>query len=233
MLKTMLAASVIVVGSASTTLALPLVPLQYDGTVDIYRATGTGNPTSADATWANALGATFLGSVTYTGALHFSTDTSGATPPDTTTVDQWLTSGGGSYVIDIVGETDFETFEISSPNINNDTALTTWFLFEGTTNSPKLQFIHDDGIQFCNGFFNTTSNECDDPFYDSRDPTTVETSAVLDWTGSDWSLVYAATNGDPSVLKVNAIPLPAAAWLLLGVSGGLIVAKRRSARNVA
>jgi hypothetical protein len=42
-------------------------------------------------------------------------------------------------------------------------------------------------------------------------------------------------NHDDYIVKVTvaAVPLPAAAWLLLGVSGGLIAAKRRSARKAA
>ena len=40
-------------------------------------------------------------------------------------------------------------------------------------------------------------------------------------------------NHDDIVVRVSVVPLPAAAWLLLGVSGGLIAAKRRSSARKA
>ena len=40
-------------------------------------------------------------------------------------------------------------------------------------------------------------------------------------------------NHDDLVIKVQVVPLPAAAWLLLGVSGALVAAKRRSNRRAA
>ena len=40
-------------------------------------------------------------------------------------------------------------------------------------------------------------------------------------------------NHDDLVIKIQVIPLPAAAWLLLGVSGALVAAKRRSNRRAA
>ena len=49
------------------------------------------------------------------------------------------------------------------------------------------------------------------------------------------SLAKTGTNDGFSIdnVTVGAVPLPAAAWLLLGVSGALVGAKRRSARNAA
>ena len=40
-------------------------------------------------------------------------------------------------------------------------------------------------------------------------------------------------NHDDLVIKVQVVPLPAAAWLLLGVSGALVAAKRRSRLRAA
>ena len=40
-------------------------------------------------------------------------------------------------------------------------------------------------------------------------------------------------NHDDLVIKVQVVPLPAAAWLLLGVSGVLVAAKRRNNRRAA
>jgi hypothetical protein len=49
------------------------------------------------------------------------------------------------------------------------------------------------------------------------------------------SLAKSGTNDGFSIdnVTVGAVPLPAAAWLLLGVSGALVGAKRRSARKAA
>jgi hypothetical protein len=54
-------------------------------------------------------------------------------------------------------------------------------------------------------------------------------------TSADISLVKSETNDGFSIddITVGAVPLPAAAWLLLGVSGALVAAKRRSARHAA
>ena len=57
-------------------------------------------------------------------------------------------------------------------------------------------------------------------------------SGLDTWTGSQkWTLtLYDGEPSDPDAQDVGvaaAIPLPAAAWLLLGVSGALVAAKRR------
>jgi hypothetical protein len=48
-----------------------------------------------------------------------------------------------------------------------------------------------------------------------------------------WVITELKSDSAQDLGTVNAIPLPAAAWLLLGVSGALVGAKRRSARKAA
>ena len=45
-----------------------------------------------------------------------------------------------------------------------------------------------------------------------------------------WVITELSSDTVQDLGTVNAIPLPAAAWLLLGVSGGLVAAKRRLPR---
>ncbi len=54
-------------------------------------------------------------------------------------------------------------------------------------------------------------------------------------TGATISLAKNGVNDGFSIdnATIGAVPLPAAAWLLLGVSGALVAAKRRSARRAA
>ena len=54
-------------------------------------------------------------------------------------------------------------------------------------------------------------------------------------TGATISLAKSGLNDGFSIdnATIGAVPLPAAAWLLLGVSGALVAAKRRSARRAA
>jgi hypothetical protein len=86
---------------------------------------------------------------------------------------------------------------------------------------------HDDGVTLTGA-----TGLYDDP---APQTTPLTFTALPDFTGSaaDFTLIYAAANGNPSVMQINAIPLPAAAWLLMGVSGALVGAKRRSARKAA
>ena len=59
-------------------------------------------------------------------------------------------------------------------------------------------------------------------------------SAAFEYGGPQkWILSELKSETAQDLGTVNAIPLPAAAWLLLGVSGGLIAAKRRKARAAA
>lgn len=154
---------------------------------------------------------------TYEGALDF--NLSGGDQ----TIGAFLESGSGTAVgVDSsfagrtlsAGSFSIATlFKITAQSLNIDNL------------SNLVNVFHDDGISvFGSG----------DTSVVSAAPTTrKETQLFGQLTGGveDFTLIYAAANGNPSVLEVNAIPLPAALWLLLGASGGLIIAKRRSARE--
>ena len=197
-----------------------------DLTVNIYRsANNTGNAdNSADAIIGNLTPARYLGTISYTGAIDFNTQTQNA---DTSTIDEWLTSGGtpGSYsVISPVFDTDLT---MSNPSIRNGTATTTWFQFVGASVSPfTFSATHDDGVCF---YENGAEEVC------SQNPTTVKTTNGFSYDGGVFSFLYAATNGDPSVLKLTSdvtrtltpVPVPAAGFLLLGGLGGLAMLRRR------
>ena len=59
----------------------------------------------------------------------------------------------------------------------------------------------------------------------------LQTSATVEFTNMTGAIANDGVGFDNMV--VGAVPLPAAAWLLLGVSGALVAAKRRSARRDA
>lgn len=194
--------------------------------VNIYQTTGTGTGGSADATPANLTN--LLGSTIYTGKLDFGTFTQNDNPADTTTIGQWLDSGvsnsggGAGYTALAAG---ISSLQLSKPSISNNTATTTWFEFLGLSSTGFDMIVrHDDGISFYDDGVNRASSSA---------PTTVINTAVNGYDGGEFRLIYAATNGDPSVLKVEGdgtlvpVPLPAAGFLLFGALGGLAAQRRR------
>jgi hypothetical protein len=63
-----------------------------------------------------------------------------------------------------------------------------------------------------------------------------ECVARVKFTDVTFQSIAFASNGtgrDINAFEFATVPLPAAAWLLLGVSGALVGAKRRSARKAA
>jgi len=149
----------------------------------------------------------------YTGSIDFGTFDG----TDGTTVEGWLATGGG-----IVSGLDAALAgrQLSKPKIGKGTATTTFFLFKMIVPDAitTLDITHDDGIgvyddaMLIGGFSN---------------PTGVRNTKVNGFDGGVLSFVYVATNGDPSVLHVAAVPLPASVSLMLAGLGGLAIARRR------
>ncbi|WP_262386424.1 hypothetical protein ROLI_005450 [Roseobacter fucihabitans] len=191
-------------------------------TVNIYQSDNTGNTgNTADAILANVGPANFLGTASFTGILDFDTQDSA----DTSTIDDWLTSKGGTYTE--LGAGFDETLKISFPDIGTNSARTTWFEFIGGSASVfDFTVKHDDGVCF---YESGVQETC------SQTPTQVVTTNGFSYDGGVFQLLYAATNGDPSVLKVTSnddvtlepVPLPASALLLMGGLAGLGMMRRR------
>lgn len=150
---------------------------------------------------------------TYTGALDFATFGG-----DSTTIAQWLASNvpGTEDINGTVGR-----LQLSKANINNGTATSTFFLFTlANLGATNFSIDHDDGIAVFDDGVRIGGN---------NGPTSQVTTAVNGFNGGKFELLYVATNSNPSVLRVSAVPVPAAGFLLLGALGGLAALRRRKA----
>lgn len=244
---TTIAAAGLFAATALTASSADALFLDGTFTIDIYNFDAGGTRANAAATQAIIDTRTLTDTVEYKGALDFHiTGTAGS---DFTSIGEFFASGTGT-VSGFDGGT--EDLLLSSGGGSGDAGATASFrtttLFKITAKefgggafdlniadlSKIVSVEHDDGITISDGtnsVFNTTVGI-------EAGPTNIVTTLVVPALSDtapfgDFSLIYGAANGDPSVLKVSVVPLPAAAWLLLGASGGLIAAKRRSARRAA
>lgn len=201
--------------------ALPASAATLGGTFDVQVVRITGADTAeSKATLDNfnaALGSSGdQDTFTFTGDLDFSATNSN----DSTTILQWLqTSAGG--VIDGL-DAGVGALKLSQDDINNSTAITTFFYFtlKHLFMQDKFTVVHDDGIAIYDDGVRIGGRE---------GPNSKATTIVEDFTGGTFGLLYVATNGNPSILKVDAtpIPLPAGGVLLLTALSGLAIARRR------
>jgi len=186
-------------------------------TINIYQSTMVDAAQSA-ATLANVAASTFLDSIVYNGDLDFATSAG-----NSTTIGSWLATGVGGTVFGL--NPLVAALQQSKADIGAGTATTTFYDIVGVFTSGFNSMIsHDDGISvFDDGVL----------FATSAAPTSVITTAANGFDGGTWRLIYAATNSDPSVLKVTGnnlptpVPVPAAGLLLLGALGGLAFWRRR------
>jgi hypothetical protein len=181
------------------------------------KALGGGDFGGADSV---AIGTVF----TYDGSLDFRVE--GSQNADYT-IGQWFATGGGIIASPFSGFdfSDVSGLQLSRSNIDNGTAETTFMLFSLLDATPAdFTIVHDDGVAVFDDTVEIGFN---------RGPTGETTTFVEGFNGGTLEFLYVATNGNPSILEVDAtpVPLPATAPLLAGALGlaGWAVRRRRKA----
>ncbi|MEX2519173.1 MAG: VPLPA-CTERM sorting domain-containing protein [Paracoccaceae bacterium] len=207
-----------IVGSASAATLNSSMTTTGSFDLKIYNFDAGGSADAAAATEANiaAQAGNLVFSGTYTGDLSFFLDTPGGAP----TIAEFLATGGGS-LIGFSGA-NFNDLILSDGAGSSDPVFgtTTFFDFSAEITSSLFGTVtHDDGISLLDDGVTVAS---------SAPPTTVLDTDYA-FNGGVFRLIYAAANGDPSVLNVDvqAVPLPATLFLMLGALGGLGVMSRR------
>ena len=201
--------------------ALPASAATVSGTFNVKVVNQTNlNSTQSEATIGNFNTYYGLGSdganrdtFTYTGDLFFGDSAA--------TIASWLATNATGIVAGLDATVGGKLLSACCIDATpNGTATTTFFLFEGVGNFGASDFVitHDDGIAvYDDGVWIGGNNG----------PTSKVTTYVNGFNGGAFSLLYVATNGNPSILKVAAVPLPAGGLLLIGAIGGLAALRRR------
>ncbi len=206
--------------------ALPSVAATLNGTFTIDIRNFTDADPGPDVTQANshATAANFAAQasdavIQYTGAINFLVPSIGegaANNSNTTTIAQFLASAGGSYIATPTAQQFLNATLLSRGSY----VTTTFFKITGMFASRSEGTIyHDDGITLV---ANALTGGV------SAAPTTQLATGFAANAGA-FTLYYAAANGNPSVLRVDAtaVPIPAAGFLLVGALGGLMALRRR------
>lgn len=183
--------------------------------IDIYNFNAGGVMGNADATAANVAArsaAETFETVSYSGVIDFNIGKDGTQA----TIGEFFASGSGAVSGLSAGTA---ALTLSQGGFNTTTFL------DFSANLPGSFYgdiMHDDGVSlFDDGVLVTTA---------SAQPPTTQITTPYSFSGGAFRLIYAAANGDPSVLNVSQVPLPATALLLVGALGGLgFVSRRRRA----
>jgi hypothetical protein len=170
---------------------------------------------------ASGFGAFEADEFTYIGDLDFRVG--GPQQADPYSIGTWLSTGTGSVSgLDL----DFAGLQLSFPNISNGTAITTFFLFtlNAILTPGEFTVTHDDGIAIYDDGVRIGGE---------LGPIGETTTKVKGFNGGGLSILYVATNGNPSILEVDSnvapVPLPAGGLLLLSGLGAMVFARRRRA----
>lgn len=148
--------------------------------------------------------------IKYTGLINFSVLAAQNAP---TTIAQFLNSAGGSYSV-----TGGDAAALNSQLSLGNFSTTTFFQIMGEFGSGDRGTItHDDGITLMQGSTVVASSA----------PPTSKKFTKFDPEAGAFTLYYAAANGNPSILNVATVPVPAAGFLLIGALGGLVALRRR------
>lgn len=216
MLKNTFLASAVAVA----TMAAPVFATTLNGTFTINIRNFTDSDPGPDvtnassaATAVNVAAVAIDATITYTGDLDFNAGSS-------TNVWDFLTSGGGAIVFTLGDQALLQSTVLSQ----GDYVTTTFFEIFGNFATDVLSgtINHDDGITLIAANGQTGGV--------SAPPTSLIPTAFTAEAG-DFRLLYAAANGNPSILNVDAtlapVPLPAGGLLLIGALGGLAALRRR------
>lgn len=163
-------------------------------TIDIYNGDGGGEESSPNskALLSNPLitGAEQpLDTVTWTGPLNFGI-TSGPDVPST--IGDFFATGEGT--VEGLDESTADTLL----SVTNYVTTTVFVIKFSKRAIPDGNIVHDDGIGvYVDGELITPS--------DAADPTS-EATTTFDGPAGDYQLVYAAANGNPSILRVRGTP---------------------------
>lgn len=202
-----------------------------NGSFDVSVVTVAGlDSAKTQATFANYFDAVHLGNpssfFTYDGAIDFGT--ANATSP--TTITSWLDSGGGT-----VSDLGRNVAKRQQNGVDDaGSVITTFYAFTyfGDAGPGTFNVTHDGAI----ALFEDRGRGAD-RFAGSAGPSGVRTESFDGFGGSGLGFIYATTNGEASVLKIEhipfsaqipaTVPLPAALPMLLAGLCGLGFACRR------
>lgn len=158
-----------------------------------------------------------LDTFTYTGLLDFRLGGGGT---GSTTIDIWLSSGTGV----VTGlDAAVGALQLSRPTFQRVSIFSFTSIFD---HGLEGVITHDDGIQLFD----------DGQLVANRSAPTSVVNTDYEFSSGEFRLLYAAANGNPSVLEVTGeavapVPLPAPAMMLLAALAGLgFLGRKRGAR---